>query len=134
MRRRNSRSERVMKRILDVGNCGPDHAAIKRFFSKHFDCQVTQADRAEDALQKLQSDDYDLVVVNRKLDVDYSDGIEVIKQIKANSAVAEVPVMLITNYDEYQDAAEAAGAVRGFGKLEYESPETLERVQAVLAG
>jgi CheY-like chemotaxis protein len=121
-----------MKRILDIGNCGPDHAGITRFFKKHFDCEVDQADRAGDALTKLQNQAFDLVVVNRKLDIDYTDGIDVIRQIKSTPELAEVPVMLITNYAEYQEAAVAAGAVRGFGKLEYQQPETLERVKAIL--
>lgn len=121
-----------MKRILDVGNCGPDHAGITRFFQTHFDCEVDQADRAVDALEKLKSRPFDLVVVNRKLDIDYSDGIDVIREIKATPELAQVPVMLITNYPEHQEAAMAAGAVRGFGKLEYQLPETLERVKAVL--
>lgn len=117
------------KKILDVGNCGPDHAAITRFFATHFDGEVAQADKADDALAKLRTEPFDLVVVNRKLDIDYSDGLEVIKQIKE---VSDVPVMLITNYPEHQDAAEAAGAVRGFGKLEYDQPETIERVRQAL--
>jgi hypothetical protein len=41
-------------------------------------------------------------------------------------------VMLITNHAEHQDAAMAIGAVRGFGKLEYGKPETLERLQPIL--
>lgn len=122
-----------MKRILDIGNCGPDHAGITRFFKSHFDCEVLQADRAVDALEKLKAQPFDLVVVNRKLDIDYSDGLEVIREIKATPELSNVPVMMITNYAEHQDAAVAAGAVRGFGKLEYNQPETLERVQAVLA-
>jgi two-component system chemotaxis response regulator CheY len=81
----------------------------------------------------LKSDRFDLVLVNRKLDVDYSDGLEVIRQIKSDPAIADVPVMLVTNYPEHQDAAVAAGAVRGFGKLEFEKPETRERIAAVLA-
>lgn len=121
-----------MKRILDVGNCGPDHAAITRFFSQHFQCEVAQADRAVDALEALKTGSFDLVVVNRKLDIDYSDGLDVIKEIKADPQTSDVPVMLITNYEEHQDAAEAAGAVRGFGKLEYDKPETVEKARAVL--
>lgn len=121
-----------MKHILDVGNCGPDHAAITQFMTKHFECEVAQADRAEDAMAKLRQKPFDLVVVNRKLDVDYSDGLDVVKQIKATPDIAKVPVMLITNHAEHQDAAVAVGAVRGFGKLEYDQPETLERVKAAL--
>ena len=121
-----------MKYILDVGNCGPDHAAIKRFFASHFECEVAQADQATDAIAKMQQQPFDLVVVNRKLDVDYSDGIEVIKQIKATAELADVPAMLITNFPEHQQAAMEIGAVQGFGKLELNEPATLSRVQAVL--
>ena len=41
--------------------------------------------------------------------------------------------MLITNYAEHQDAAEKIGALRGFGKMELNSPETLKRLEAALA-
>ncbi|QDU87008.1 Transcriptional regulatory protein ZraR [Pirellulimonas nuda] len=121
-----------MKRVLDIGNCGPDHASLTRFFLKHFGAEVAQANLAADALAKLKEQSFDLAVVNRKLDADYSDGIEVIKQLKADPATAELPVMLITNYPEHQDAAEKVGALRGFGKLELEKPETVERCRAVL--
>jgi CheY-like chemotaxis protein len=55
----------------------------------------------------------------------------VIRKIKADPS-ASVPVMLVTNYPEHQDAAVAAGALRGFGKLEFERPETRERIAEVL--
>jgi CheY-like chemotaxis protein len=72
------------------------------------------------------------VHVNRKLDTDYSDGIEVIRRIKSEPSIAEVPVMMVTNYPEHQDAAVAIGALRGFGKLEFSKPATLQRLGAVL--
>jgi CheY-like chemotaxis protein len=121
------------KRVLDVGQCGPDHAAIRRYLTRHFDCEVVQADAAVDALAHLKSGRFDLVLVNRKLDVDYSDGLDVIRQIKSDPSTADVPAMLVTNYPEHQDAAVAAGALRGFGKLEFELPETRDRIAAVLS-
>jgi CheY-like chemotaxis protein len=121
-----------MKRVLDVGNCVPDHSAITRFLTKNFDCEVLQADAADDALATLQKQPVDLVVVNRKLDCDYSDGVEVIRKIKAEPGLKDIPVMLITNYAEHHEAAMAIGALRGFGKLEYGKPETLERLQPIL--
>ena len=120
------------KRVLDIGNCGPDFGSISSFLTSQFDCEVAQADGAGDALPKLRQQPFDLVLVNRKLDMDYSDGIEVIKQIKADDDLKEIPVMLITNFPEHQDAAEAIGAVRGFGKLEFEKPETIQRLTQVL--
>lgn len=122
----------MKKRVLDVGNCGPDHAAIKRLMGR-FDAEVVQADGPVDALAALRAGGIDLVLVNRKLDMDYSDGIEVIRQIKADSELAATPVMLITNYPEHQDAAEQLGALRGFGKLEYDKAETHERITAAFS-
>ena len=98
-----------MKRVLDVGNCVPDHTAITSFLTSQFQCEVLQADKADDALPLLQKQPVDLIVVNRKLDCDYTDGIEVIRQIKADPELAKIPVMLITNYAEHQDAAMEIG-------------------------
>jgi CheY-like chemotaxis protein len=120
------------KRVLSVGQCAPDHATISRYLSRNFNCEIAKADDAATALAQLKSDRFDLVLVNRKLDADYSDGIEVIRQIKADADLADTPVMLVTNYPEHQEAAIAAGAIRGFGKLEFEQPETRERLGAVL--
>ncbi|MCG8450070.1 MAG: response regulator [Pirellulales bacterium] len=121
----------MKKRVLDVGNCMPDFTSIKNLFGQ-FDCDVDQAHGLQDTLTALRGGGYALVTVNRKLDQDYSDGIEIIKAIKADPALAEVPVMLVTNFPEHQDEAEAVGALRGFGKLEFDSPETVARLKAAL--
>jgi two-component system chemotaxis response regulator CheY len=120
------------KRVLDVGQCVPDHATIRAYLTRNFDCEVVQTHGAEDTLAQLKSGGFDLVLINRKLDADYSDGVEILKLIKADNAISNVPVMLVTNYPEHQDAAIAAGAVRGFGKLEYDRPETKEKIAAAL--
>jgi two-component system chemotaxis response regulator CheY len=72
-------------------------------------------------------------MINRKLDADYSDGIEIIRQIKADPQLAATPCMLVTNYPEHQEVAVAAGAEPGFGKLGYNRPETRERLARFLA-
>ena len=122
----------MTKRVLDVGNCAPDFGAISRFLTSNFDCQVDQADKLDDTQAKLRAGDYALVLINRKLDCDYSDGIEILKALKADDQMQSVPVMLVTNLAEHQDAAIAVGAELGFGKLELEKAETLERLKAVL--
>ncbi|MEM8946895.1 MAG: response regulator [Planctomycetota bacterium] len=122
----------MSKKVLDVGNCGPDFATITNYLTSNFDCIVEQAHGTSDALTKLKADQFDLVTINRKLDADYSDGVEVLKAIKADAEVAAVPVMLVTNMAEHQDAAIELGAIRGFGKLEYDKPETKEKVASVL--
>jgi CheY-like chemotaxis protein len=121
-----------MKNVLDVGQCGPDHAAIRRLLERDFSARVVQAHTADDALAQLRSGGFDLVLVNRKLDADYSDGLEIIRQIKADPALATVPIMLVTNYPEHQAQAVAAGAAPGFGKLQYAEAETHARLKKFL--
>lgn len=122
----------MAKRVLDVGNCSPDHAAIRSLLERNFGAEVRQAHGPEDALQALQSESFDLVLVNRKLDRDYSDGIEVLRQIKADDRLRSIPVMLITNYAEHQAAAVAEGALYGFGKLELRAAETHQKLAQIL--
>jgi CheY-like chemotaxis protein len=122
----------MTKRVLDVGNCVPDHAAIRRMLETTFAAEVVQAHRSSDALQHLRSSRFDLVLVNRKLDEDYSDGLDIIKQIKADERLAPIPCMLITNYADHQQTAVEAGAVWGFGKREVFSDETRERLAPFL--
>ncbi|NIL97269.1 MAG: response regulator [Planctomycetales bacterium] len=122
----------MTKLVLDVGNCGPDFAAIKALVEDHFDATVVSADLPADALQAVCHQRPDLVLVNRKLDADYSDGLRVIEQIKADPQLADIPCMLVTNYEEHQRAAMAAGAERGFGKLQLQAPQTLKRLAAFL--
>src|SRR6187200_2500690 len=95
-------ANRMTKRVLDVGNCVPDHAAIRTMLQRNFKADVVQADGPGDALTLLKREPFDLVLVNRKLDQDYSDGLEILKAIKADAALAKTPVMLITNYAEHQ--------------------------------
>lgn len=122
----------MAKRVLDVGNCPPDHAAIRSLLERAFGAVVVQAHGPDDALAALRSAAFDLVLVNRKLDRDYSDGIEVIRQIKSDEQLRDVPVMLITNYAEHQAAAVADGALYGFGKLELQTAETRDKLTQVL--
>ena len=122
----------MTKQVLDVGNCGPDYSSISNFLTGHFDCQMHQAHGLEDTLTALRNGEFALVTVNRKLDQDYSDGIEIIKAIKADDQLKDIPVMLVTNFSEHQDEAEAIGALRGFGKLEF-NDETAARIAPLFA-
>jgi two-component system chemotaxis response regulator CheY len=121
------------KRVLDVGNCVPDHAAIRRLLEATFGAEVLQAHGVEDTLAALESGGIDLVLVNRKLDRDYSDGMDIIKRVKHDPRLGSVPMMLVTNYAEHQVAAVAEGAEYGFGKLELAKPETHERLAKILS-
>lgn len=123
----------MTKTLVDCGNCGPDFNSIRQMVKSNFNATVLQTHGAEDTLELLRDRSIDLVMVNRKLDRDYTDGIEIIKQIKADPELCNVPVMLVTNYDEHQEAAMELGAKRGFGKLEIGKQETVAILKPYLA-
>jgi CheY-like chemotaxis protein len=123
----------MSKRVLDVGQCDFDHGAIRRLIEDEFAAQVVQAHGLNDALVRLKNDPFNLVLVNRKLDSDYSDGLAVVRAIKADASLADTPVMLVSNYPDAQEAAVAAGAQPGFGKAELYQPATREKLRPFLA-
>lgn len=120
------------KRVLDVGNCSMDFGSISEMLMDQFQAEVKQAHGPHDALDAVKKGGIDLVLVNRKLDADYSDGLEIIKLLKSTPETAHVPVMLISNYPESQEEAVQAGAEYGFGKKSLFAAETKERLAKVL--
>ena len=120
------------KTVLSIGQCRPDNAAITHFLTSNFDVDVLATDLADDSLTALQANSVDLILINRKLDTDYSDGMEIMKLIKSDPRTEPIPVMLISNFAESQEQAVEAGATYGFGKAELSSPETIERVRGAL--
>jgi CheY-like chemotaxis protein len=121
-----------MKHVLDVGQCGMDHGAIRHLVERELGAKVAQAHDLEDALTQLRASAFDLVLVNRKLDANYADGMEVIQAIKADVQLAALPVMLVSNFPEAQAAAVAAGAEPGFGKSALNTPATRELLSRFL--
>ncbi len=117
---------------MSVGQCNPDHRAIQTFLESNFECEVIRIDSTQEALLELQNSKYDLVLVNRKLDIDYSDGTILIQEMKKNSKLNKIPVMLISNYPEYQEQAIQLGALYGFGKSELNKEETKQKVKNAL--
>ena len=121
-----------MKRVLSIGQCGFDHGHIAAALRRAFGCEVDAAAGADDALRRIAAARPDLVLVNRVLDADGGDGLEVIGKLKADAAAAPLPVMLVSNYAEYQSQAAALGAVPGFGKAELAQTATLEKLRPFL--
>lgn len=119
------------KTVLSVGQCRPDGAAISHYLSSSFGVRLLTADLADEALKLLDENSVDLVLINRKLDVDYSDGLEILSRIR-NERKNNVPVMLVSNFAEWQEKAVSMGALYGFGKAELNRPETRQRLAAVL--
>lgn len=124
----------MSKQVLSIGQCGFDHAAIAAVVARHGRCAtLAVADLAEARKKLADGIRPALILVNRKLDLDGGDGLEIIRALKADPTTADLPVMLVSNYSEYQSLAVAAGALDGFGKSDLHSASTFHRLQSVLA-
>jgi two-component system chemotaxis response regulator CheY len=121
-------------KVLSVGQCGYDHGNLARALAERFDAEVVGADTAAEAIEAVRSAPRDLVLVNRVLDADGSMGLDLIRALKADPALAAVPVMLVSNLAEAQDEAVESGALPGFGKSELNSARAIERIEAALQG
>ncbi len=117
-------------RVLSIGQCAFDSTSIERLFEQDFSAEVESIDTARDALGAMQSRKFDLVLVNRRLDMDGSSGIALLE--KLHTQAPDVPMMLISDKPDAQDEAVAKGALPGFGKSSLRNPETIQRIREVL--
>jgi two-component system chemotaxis response regulator CheY len=122
------------KRVLSVGQCGADHAAIARALGREFAAEVVAADTADEALARLRQGGFALVLVNRVFDADGGAGLDLVRRVKADGALQGVAVMLVSNYEDAQEQAVGAGAEPGFGKAALGHPRTAARLRPFLAG
>jgi two-component SAPR family response regulator len=119
----------MAKRILSVGNCAYDFSNLSKVIQQHFaSVELQSVDTALEADAVLQHDSFDLILVNRLFDVNQDSGIAFIRKHKAGQLAT--PMMLISNFPEYQQEALAAGAVQGFGKKHVK--QALEAVKGYL--
>jgi hypothetical protein len=119
-------------RVLDVGNCDPDHAMIREFLTAHFDVEVDRVMFVDDALARMRGTRYALVMFNRLIFEDGSQGLLLLQKAKADPHLTATPVMMISNFAEAQSSSVAAGGVPGFGKAAVGRPETLDLLSRYL--
>lgn len=113
-------------RVLDVGQCNPDHQAIASMLMRDFFAEVDRAATVPEAMDAVRKQSYDLVLVNRIIFQDGSDGLDLIRQAKREELT--VPIMLVSNYEDAQLEAVAVGGVQGFGKASLHAPRTREHL------
>lgn len=121
-----------MSTVLSIGQCNFDHGRISETLRHAFKAEVVGADTFDEALPLIERNPPALILVNRKLDLDGSDGLAIIQELRSGPATANIPVMLVSNYPEYQAQAVALGATEGFGKAELGRPETLAKLESYL--
>lgn len=122
----------MTKRVLAIGNCTYDHRNLAAAIGSRFDAELVAAGRPEEALEVLAAGGFDLVLVNRTIGADDRAGIDLVRRIRSDAALAALPVMLLSNLPDAQAEAIEAGAAPGFGKSALDAPETIERLAAFL--
>ena len=123
----------MKRKVLDVGQCNADNSRISQLLQKHFDAQVDRSHSLDEAVKAATSTAYDLILINRLLDANGSAGMDVLASLKSNPASADIPVMIVSNYQDAQDQAVQNGAVAGFGKAALDSTDTLEKLSQYLS-
>ena len=123
----------MSKKVLLVGHCGPDSAYLRQSVRKAAtDVEIVSADDGRELTKALETGAIDLVLFNRELGYGYEPdtGVEAIRALRPTHP--ELKMMLVSNYDDVQRAAEAAGAQPGFGKKELGTPRVAELLRDAL--
>lgn len=121
--------------FLAVGHCGPDSWMLRTAVQRVVEGAEVEAIAEEDDLHaRLASADRrpTVLMVNRSLDglFDAVDGIELIRAFHGPD-VRHVS-MLVSNLDDAQARAEAAGAIEGFGKTDLNAVGTGDALRAAV--
>ena len=94
--------------------------------------EVLGVPHTEEAIRRLRTDQFDLVLVNRIFHGNGQRGLDAIRRLKADPELAAMPVMLLSNLADHQAEALAAGAEPGFGKSQFAVLASLEGLRRFL--
>jgi len=123
----------MSKRVVAlVGHCGPDSSYLRMTISSAIKDVTVATAYDESSLNKLLEQGVDLLLLNRQLDYGYKfdEGVELIRDLRAK--YPSLKMMLVSNYEEAQEAAVEAGALNGFGKRELGTPKVKELLRAAI--
>lgn len=123
------------KKVVLIGHCGADASYLRITVSRAArDAQVVAADDERELTQVLEAGRVELLLVNRQLDYGFleENGAELIGRLRAK--YPNLKTMLVSNYEDAQAEAVAAGALPGFGKREIGTPRVTQLLQQALAG
>lgn len=116
--------------VLLVGHCGPDSSYLRIAAQKALPSHPTRLVHDDGALEaEVTASPEAILLVNRVLEPGFSteSGVELISQMKSRHP--RVRMLLVSNYDDAQEAAERAGALPGFGKRDIGGRKLVEALQ-----
>ncbi len=118
------------KTVLDVGQCGYDGPRMTKMLRAQVGVHVDSADTLAEAGEKITAKRYDLVLVNRELAFEGTEGLDLIRAMRESGN--GTPVMLVSDKPDAQTEAERLGAVHGFGKSSLDDPATVELIRGAM--
>ena len=114
-------------RILLVGHCGIDGPRLKEELSKAIPSAKVERINSDDELRRAVGEGASLLLVNREPVGFEGEGLDIIKRVKSEHP--DCKVMLVSDHEDAQQEAQAAGALKGFGKSELGSPSLAQHVK-----
>jgi len=122
-----------MARIALVGHCGVDGPRLEATISRICDDADVTTANDPDALAEVVQDGVDLLLFNRELGYGFDDGLGVDLIADLRREHPDLKMMLISDRPDAQRAAEAAGALPGFGKAELTTSKVAQVLKNALA-
>lgn len=120
------------QRVALVGHCGFDSVGLKNAVLKAApEAQIVHA-RDDAELERLAAEGVALVLFNRQLDYGFAGGTGVATIERLRKRFPSLKMMLVSNYEDAQDAAEKAGALPGFGKNELGNRRVTELLKSAI--
>ncbi len=110
-----------------VGHCGPDTHGLTRFVNRVLPGARIESVHTGSELEALGAEGV-VLLVNRVLDgrFETGNGVELIRQLRNRDA--DVVAILMSNFTDAQQDAEAAGAQPGFGKSQLKDDVSAARL------
>ena len=122
-----------IKRIALIGHCGFDSGSLQRF-AQDVAPQAEVVRVNDQAGLDRVADSETLLLVNRVLDGRFDVGGSGIALIESIVKQDHAPLtMLVSNYEDAQQEAEAAGALPGFGKSQIADQSVRQRVSQAIS-
>lgn len=112
-----------------VGHCGPDAIMLKTVVQRALPEASVELVNDQAALDAALAGDV-VLLVNRELDGAFhagTGGIDLIRQLAQSDSPP--PMLLVSNFEEAQSEAQAAGAMPGFGKSNLYHEDTTQRLK-----
>lgn len=123
----------MSRNVLSIGQCSLDHGSISRLLAD-LGAHAIKVDLHSKTIAAIREHRPHLILINRVNDTDGSSGLDLIRELKSGAESGQIPLMLISNYEDAQVKAIELGAVRGFGKSSLGLPETQLLLKNLLNG